>query len=58
MEEIGTKGKKAFTNYDELWEILSTSVPLSSTLRGEGKIKKKVPEKNAGDKGGGNLNKN
>jgi len=23
VEEIGTKGKKAFTNYDELWEILS-----------------------------------
>jgi len=25
VEEIGGKGKKAFTNYDELWEILSSS---------------------------------
>ncbi len=22
VEEIGTKGKKAFTSYDELWDIL------------------------------------
>jgi len=22
IEEVGVKGKKAFTNYDELWEIL------------------------------------
>ncbi len=25
VEEIGVKGKKAFTNYDELWEILISS---------------------------------
>jgi hypothetical protein len=25
VEEVGGKGKKAFTNYDELWEILSHS---------------------------------
>lgn len=25
VEEIGIKGKKAFTNYDELWEILISS---------------------------------
>jgi len=24
VEEVGRKGKKAFTNYDELWEILSS----------------------------------
>lgn len=23
VEEVGVKGKKAFTNYDELWEILN-----------------------------------
>jgi len=23
IEEVGAKGKKSFTNYDELWEILS-----------------------------------
>jgi hypothetical protein len=25
VEEVGKKGKKAFTNYDELWEILISS---------------------------------
>jgi len=25
VEEVGVKGKKAFTNYDELWEILISS---------------------------------
>jgi hypothetical protein len=58
VEEIGTKGKKAFTNYDELWEILSSPVPLNSSLRVKGVIRKKVLKKNVGDKGGGNLNKN
>jgi len=24
VEEVGTKGNKAFTNYDELWEILNS----------------------------------
>jgi hypothetical protein len=24
VEEVGRKGKKAFTHYDELWEILSS----------------------------------
>jgi len=23
VEEVGIKGKKAFTNYDELWDILN-----------------------------------
>jgi hypothetical protein len=23
LEKVGSKGKKAFTNYDELWDILS-----------------------------------
>ena len=25
VEQIGVKGRKAFTDYDELWEILSSS---------------------------------
>jgi len=25
VEEVGKKGKKAFTHYDELWEILNSS---------------------------------
>jgi hypothetical protein len=34
IEEIGVKGKKAFTNYDELWEILHS-------MRKEGVKRKK-----------------
>jgi len=29
VEEIGVKGKKAFTNYDELWEIVISSKRIS-----------------------------
>ena len=29
VEEIGIKGKKAFANFDELWEILISSVGIS-----------------------------
>ncbi len=29
VEEVGLKGKKAFTNYDELWEILISSKNIS-----------------------------
>jgi hypothetical protein len=31
VEEIGIKGKKAFTNYDELWEILSIRKTLAKS---------------------------
>jgi hypothetical protein len=29
VEEVGIKGKKAFTNYDELWDILIASKSIS-----------------------------
>lgn len=29
LEMVGSKGKKAFTNYDELWDILSAGEKLS-----------------------------
>lgn len=29
VEEIGVKGKKTFTNYDELWNILISSKRIS-----------------------------
>jgi hypothetical protein len=29
VEEVGTKVKKAFTNYDELWEIMISSKSVS-----------------------------
>jgi hypothetical protein len=40
VEEVGAKGKKAFTNYDELWEILNypkgvKSASLRPSSRGE-----------------------
>ena len=38
VEEVGVKGKKAFTNYDELWDILNS--PKGRRARGRrGEIK-------------------
>jgi len=41
VEEVGQKGKKAFTNYDELWETLSDSKTWThySKERKEAKLK-------------------
>lgn len=33
VEEIGTKGKKTFTNYDELWDILIFSKSVTQKQR-------------------------
>lgn len=35
VEEVGTKGKKAFTNLNELWEILSSSKEMKNQERGK-----------------------
>jgi hypothetical protein len=35
VEKVGVKGRTAFTNYDELWEILNSSMPPLSSLRKE-----------------------
>lgn len=35
VEEVGLKGKKAFTNYDELWEILISSKSMTQKQRRE-----------------------
>jgi len=43
VEEVGKKGKKAFTNLDELWETLN----FSSLPRREGRIQKGAPERKA-----------
>jgi hypothetical protein len=40
VEEIGTKGKKTFTNYDELWDILISSKSVTQKQR-----RKEVMEK-------------
>jgi len=40
VEEIGTKGKKTFTNYDELWDILISSKRMTQKQR-----RKEVMEK-------------
>jgi len=38
VEQVGKKGKKAFNNYDELWEILND---VSEVLSENSEIKKK-----------------
>ncbi|MBM4340694.1 MAG: hypothetical protein FJ110_14270 [Deltaproteobacteria bacterium] len=35
VEEVGKKGKKGFHTYDELWEILNSPIPPSSSLYNE-----------------------
>jgi hypothetical protein len=55
VEEVGRKGKKAFTHYDELWEILNSPKSLHFQ-EGEGGERlqgrrKKAPEKRGGKKG-------
>jgi len=52
VEEVGAKGKKAFTNYDELWEILSSPTSLPSSLQGTREIKKNALKKTGRIKGG------
>jgi hypothetical protein len=54
IEEVGAKGKKAFTNYDELWEILSSQTFLHSSLRRTREIRKNA-FKTGGKKGGDNI---
>jgi hypothetical protein len=39
VEEVGVKGRKAFTNYDELWEILNSPNFLTSSPRGENVVR-------------------
>ena len=41
VEEVGVKGKKAFTNYDELWEILNS--PKSFKFQGSRRKKSSSP---------------
>jgi hypothetical protein len=41
VEEVGIKGKRAFTNYDELWEILnSPAAPSPARPRGDGRLQR------------------
>jgi hypothetical protein len=42
VEEIGIKGKKTFTNYDELWDILISSKSISQRRKQK---RKEVMEK-------------
>ena len=42
VEEVGVKGKKAFTNYDELWDILISSKIISQKQKQK---RKEVMEK-------------
>ncbi len=36
VEEVGAKGRRGFTNLEELWEILNSPIPTLSSLQGEG----------------------
>jgi len=53
VEEVGVKGKKAFANYDELWDILISS----KSMKRDGKMRIKgrvdlcdiIPEKGGKD---------
>jgi len=53
VEEVGVKGKKAFSNYDELWDILISSKSTKPNMKR--KIKKnsgpydKIPDKGGKD---------
>ena len=38
VEEAGKKGKKAFTGYQELWEILNATGRSKSTKRGKRRV--------------------
>ena len=55
VEEVGVKGRRAFTNYDELWEILSSPTFLSSSRPGTRKSRKTVFKKTGIKKGGDNI---
>jgi len=55
VEEVGKKGKKAFTHYDDLWEILNSARGLrfqesAECEKSQGR-RKKAPEKKGGKKG-------
>jgi hypothetical protein len=34
VEEVGVKGRKAFSHYDELWDILNASKDVKSCKKG------------------------
>ena len=42
VEEVGVKGRKGFTEYDELWEILKSPTSTPSPLRQERRGKRKT----------------
>ena len=42
VEQTGIKGKKAFTNYDELWEILNNPQKGKAQRKGRPQCKSKV----------------
>ena len=55
VEEVGKKGKKAFTHYDDLWEILNSARGLRFQEGAEGEKlqgrRRKAPEKKGGKRG-------
>jgi hypothetical protein len=43
--EVGVKGRKAFTNYDELWEILISSKSITEKKKSNPQIARKTKSK-------------
>jgi hypothetical protein len=48
IEEVGKKGRKAFSSYEELWEIFSSSAFPRSSSQGTKKVEKNLTKR--GDK--------
>ena len=58
VEEVGKKGKKAFTHYDELWEILNSAKGLQFQEGKEGEKlqgRREKPQRRKEVKKGGGL---
>jgi hypothetical protein len=49
VEEVGAKGRRGFTNLEELWEILNSPIPPFSSLYNERrKLRDHMPENRRG----------
>jgi len=53
VEEVGVRGKKAFSSYDELWDILISSKSMKRNgkvgIKGNVDLCDKIPEKGGKD---------
>jgi hypothetical protein len=45
VEEVGAKGRKAFTNYDELWDILNSSKSIMQKRKSDLPVRREAKSK-------------